>query len=197
MKPKRVRFQNIDSRLPPEEYDRQWIASIKARCVVDENGCWLWTRGYQPFRNQRPDQLGYAAGSYRGERVRIHRKMLEIKLGQKLPREILACHTCDVHHCCNPDHIWAGTCQQNMRDMADKKRNKAGRTHCPRGHEYAGDNLRVHSNGRRRGCKLCDRIRQRLYAGWSEEEALSLPAFPQGARTPRRTFKNFKSGSAA
>lgn len=183
-RPEERKVQWIDPRLPPEEYDRQWIASIKARCVIDENGCWLWTRGYQPFRNQRPDQRGYAAGSYRGERVRVHRTMLEIRLGEKLPPHILACHTCDVHHCCNPDHIWPGTCQQNMLDMADKKRNKAGRTHCQHGHPLSGDNVLYTNNGRRRHCKTCDRNRFKTpeYIAWRREYQRKRRALKRAAR---------------
>lgn len=164
-----ARRQSVDSRLPPAEYDRQWIASIKARCVIDENGCWLWMGWCQAFRNRRPDQRGYATSSYRGKQVRIHRTILEIRLGEKLPREILACHTCDVHHCCNPDHIWPGTCQQNMRDMADKKRNKAGKTHCLRGHPLSGANLYVYERHRR--CKTCERARANTpeYVAWRRD----------------------------
>lgn len=32
------------------------------------------------------------------------------------------------------------------------------KTHCPQGHPYAGDNLRIMANGNRR-CRECDRIR--------------------------------------
>ena len=51
-----------------------------------------------------------------------------------------------------------GTHSENMFDMSRHGRGNAAKTHCPRGHEYAGANLLV-SGGRR--CRTCIRDRQR------------------------------------
>lgn len=57
-----------------------------------------------------------------------------------------------------------------------------GKTHCPKGHEYAGDNLYVRSNGKR-GCHACDRDRM---AAW--RAANPLP--PKPPKPPRETCVN-------
>lgn len=38
------------------------------------------------------------------------------------PRDMDVCHTCDNRKCCNPDHLFIGARQDNMRDMLRKKR---------------------------------------------------------------------------
>lgn len=56
----------------------------------------------------------------RGDRA--HRVALEIRLGRKLLPGLVACHTCDVDNCVNPDHLWEGTQEDNLKDMRDKSR---------------------------------------------------------------------------
>lgn len=78
--------------------------------------CWLWTGqmfadGYGRFRNHR-----------------AHRVAWEIAHGQ-IPQRSNAdahgtcvCHRCDNPRCVRPDHLFLGTHQDNMRDMAAKHR---------------------------------------------------------------------------
>lgn len=190
-------------RVPDEIYNELWIAKHRANCTITETGCWLWNGFCHQFRNMRPGQRGYPSSSYRGKGIRVHRKMLELKLGKTLPPSIYACHTCDQPPCCNPDHLFAATCSENMQDAVRKGRqDKAARTHCVRGHELSGDNVQTRptANGVRRKCLECERtfymrskkrrqyylVRQRLRRGWSEEEARNTPLVVAGQMTARR-----------
>lgn len=67
---------------------------------------------------------GYGTMSFEGRTGYVHRFILELKLGHPLPREIEACHTCDIPPCANPYHLFPGTHLQNMRDSANKGRAK-------------------------------------------------------------------------
>lgn len=149
-----------------EQYNAKWVERIMARCVPNERGCWIY-QGYK-HRSSRgaAGQPGYGGTSYRGKAVRIHRKMLEIKLGRSLPVEIQACHECDNPPCCNPDHLYPGTNQQNHIDGGKRGRMSGqSKTHCKHGHEFTPENTRWAVRnvangmlGKARNCKECHRI---------------------------------------
>lgn len=151
--------------IPDEVYIPQWLARIKARCVANEKGCLVWQGFLHTFKNQKPGQPGYAGSAYRGKSVRVHRKVLELKLGRDLPTEIQACHTCDNPPCCNEDHLYPGTNQQNHLDGGKRKRMQGQtKTHCKNGHEFTPENTFVDhrpGGGASRQCRECNRIRQR------------------------------------
>jgi hypothetical protein len=46
----------------------------------------------------------------------VHRAVLAIKL----PKGMLALHTCHNRACCNPDHLYEGTNSQNMKDRNER-----------------------------------------------------------------------------
>jgi hypothetical protein len=163
--------------------DADYLGYWKSRCVVTETGCWEFQGWRHPKKGSR--QLPYAEASYRGKRVRLHRKTLEIKLGRSLHPGMHACHACDNPPCINPDHVFEATNTDNQRDMVAKGRHtKQKRTHCKRyGHPLSGDNLRIRKDGRR-VCRACEAIKNRLELGWTLEEAMSLPRISSGYRRP-------------
>ena len=134
---------------------------------VTESGCWLWT-GYS-----RRDGYGYIAHNKRA--IGAHRASWIIYRGD-IPEGLHVCHTCDVRDCVNPDHLFLGTASDNMQDCVRKGRSaillncrggiaraaeiKRAQTHCKRGHQLFGENVRVSSSGgtRRRNCKACLRM---------------------------------------
>ena len=96
------------------------------------SGCWEWTGP----RNEH----GYGLISQSGRRIRAHRAAYEQTHGP-IPSGALICHTCDNPPCCNPEHLWAGSMADNMRDAAAKMRfPKQHKTHCKSGHEYTSAN---------------------------------------------------------
>lgn len=117
-------------------------------------GCWLWTaainsKGYGVFRHNGIMRLASTVA-------------FEIFKGPK-PRGMHVDHLCRVRHCVNPAHLDLVTPKVNTRrGLAGQflKRVQESKTHCPRGHPYAGSNLYIAPNGSRQ-CKMCRKIKQR------------------------------------
>lgn len=159
----------------PEEYNRRWMARVKANSIVSNSGCWLWqgtTRG-----------IGHGTTMYRNKGCTVHRMFYMLHIGRKLGRWEYVCHRCDVPNCFNPDHLWIGSPAENQKDMQAKLRGKYQKaTHCKQGHEFTSENTWVHKRTNHRHCRTCARIHNRLKAGWTLEQAQSIPKTPYGQR---------------
>lgn len=105
--------------------------------------CWLWTmstgsHGY--------GQMGWAEHGEREMKL-AHRLAWVLTYGD-IPSDMTVDHECRIRRCCNPHHLRLLTNLENATDNGFGRR-----THCPRGHAYAGTNLAFQNGGRR--CKAC------------------------------------------
>ncbi len=135
-------------------------AKTRARFIVKTlptgvHGCWLW-RGYKT-RN------GYGRFWMDGRTQPAHRVSYELHVGP-IPDGLHIDHLCRNRMCVNPEHLEPVTLAENNR------RGAAVITHCPQGHEYAGDNLYIGRDGKRY-CRTCHRERQRAYRARKRMEA--------------------------
>jgi len=77
------------------------------------SGCWLWIgstdkKGYGQIRRNRKIQPA-------------HRFVWEL-CHEPIPAGVWVLHRCDTPCCVNPDHLFLGTRQDNMRDCVKKGR---------------------------------------------------------------------------
>lgn len=129
--------------------------------VVAENGCHIWTGDKSPG--------GYARAGFNRKKVYIHRFRYEREIGPIPEGMELDHYVCDngAGGCCNPHHCRPVTHRENVLRSRSQSSALAARTHCPRGHLLAGDNLlpyQLRTRGKRE-CKLCSyelaRLRRR------------------------------------
>lgn len=103
-----------------DEKDRFWSKVA----VTSEGSCWLWTASVEPFGYP----VFYLSG---GRKMRGHRYSLQLKLGRPIAAGMIACHTCHVPSCVNPQHLYEGTHASNSDDKvrAERQMRGSGSTH--------------------------------------------------------------------
>lgn len=129
--------------------------------VTKTNECWLWDEGSRDKDGYGSFRKSKSPGQRRGPVVRAHRFSWELHNGP-IPKGLWILHKCDNPPCVNPEHLYAGTRQDNANDIRDRKRHpKAQQTHCLRGHEFTKENTRISQNGTRH-CKACNNLLRRV-----------------------------------
>ncbi len=108
------------SKPQPSLEDRFWDKVKK----LSENGCWIFTGcvskdGYGCFHVGQNKRAG------------AHRVSYELNVGE-IPFGMNVCHKCDNPSCVNPNHLFIGTQQDNIKDMISKGRAKSPPIHMGR-----------------------------------------------------------------
>jgi hypothetical protein len=161
------------------EYFKRWFANVLAKSTMNVGGCWVWTG--------MVSSKGYGMTSWNTKPVCIHRRIYEVSHSRLLATEEFVCHTCDERRCWNPAHLFVGDAEANNNDCAAKGRHhNTVKTHCKWGHSYEehGYTKLVGAGTPARGCKLCDKIRNRSekYVSWRREYQRRRRAEKRGAK---------------
>ena len=129
----------------------EFVVRFELKVVRDDcmpNGCHIWTASV--------NHKGYGTVGFNGKTYRAHRVSYTIYKGQ-IPDGLQVCHRCDNPPCVNPAHLFLGTQSDNEKDKIAKGRNsQLAKTHCPKGHEYAGNNLYLDKHNHR-SCRACQK----------------------------------------
>ncbi len=100
-----------------------------SRVKKSDGGCWLWTGQSKRSYPHKP-AYGQFTVCLKGKSfiLRSHRASYMLHHNVELTNsKQFICHHCDVTMCVNPDHLFLGTNEDNMKDMAKK-----GRACCPK-----------------------------------------------------------------
>lgn len=79
---------------------------------MSKTGCWLWRKSTMGG--------GYGSIYVGGKTTGAHRVSYQIYKGE-IPDGLMVLHKCDVPGCVNPDHLYAGTQAENLRDGRYKR----------------------------------------------------------------------------
>ena len=135
------------------KYKEKFYKKIKK---IDK--CWIW----QGYKNKK----GYGK-FYAGKQLYSHRYSYLIHKGI-INHLMQIDHLCKNTSCCNPDHLEEVTQRINLLRGDTNTSKNAKKTHCPKGHEYFGNNL-FYDNGSRQ-CKKCHSIKNKAYREKNKEK---------------------------
>lgn len=94
------------------------LDSLLSRIAIDPiSGCWQWTGSV--------DKDGYGVVSIGNRSKKVHRVFYDLYYGA-IDEDLVVCHQCDNPPCCNPEHLFQGTVQDNSDDMVEKGRSLKG-----------------------------------------------------------------------
>jgi hypothetical protein len=99
--------------MTPEDIARFWS---NVDSSGGEDACWPW----KLVCNEK----GYGLVRIKRKNKRAHRVAYAITLGEEIPDGVKVLHDCDNPPCCNPKHLFTGTCADNTADMLAKGRGR-------------------------------------------------------------------------
>ena len=108
--------------------------------------CWVWMGAYSGSKERPYGTFRITVGMRRAHRLAFR------DFGNKLPEDLDIDHLCRNTRCVRPSHLEAVTALENVRRGIN-----GNKTHCPSGHEYAGENIILRTRGGRthRQCAIC------------------------------------------
>jgi hypothetical protein len=98
---------------PRHGYEKLSSLFLKRVSAKNENGCILW--------NEKSGSDWYGTFRMGDKLVKSHRASYIMFVGDIKDMEMI-CHKCDIKNCVNPDHLFAASHTENMRDMHRKGR---------------------------------------------------------------------------
>ena len=93
--------------------ERFWAKVDKNGPLILKTRCWVWTGSKNPG--------GYGQFRTEGKTQKAHRWSYEFHKGP-IQIDLHVCHMCDHRSCINPNHLFAGSRLDNMRDCLQKGR---------------------------------------------------------------------------
>jgi len=127
-------------------------------------GCWVW-------KGTLEKNTGYGKITINVKSEYAHR-VAYIHWNGEVPKGLELDHLCRNKNCVNPSHLEAVThYENNLRGISPAAIN-AKKTHCMRGHEFAGDNLIIALKSGARLCRICKNQRNLNYYHRSKLECL-------------------------
>ena len=105
----------------PKQRKKQVVdqAYLYSKSTVDAvTGCINW--------QGKKNHAGYGRTTYQGRFTLVHRVSWAVGNAQEMPSGLSVLHRCDNPSCINVDHLFVGTQEDNMKDMASKSRASCG-----------------------------------------------------------------------
>lgn len=137
--------------------------------------CWNWTACADGFGY---GQLSVRIGG-KWRRVRAHRVSYMKNTGRTDTDGLCVLHKCDNPRCVRPEHLFLGTRDENMKDMAKKGRHVSYwgiRDECSNGHKWTEANTYMAKPKNRppyRACRTCCRLKMRRLSLKKKQEKLN------------------------
>lgn len=94
------------------------IDRFLSKLTKQPNGCWEYIGA--------KDADGYGMFWFNGRTIGAHRFSIEYLANQPLNKGNQTCHSCDNPCCCNPNHLFIGSTQDNTADRHRKGRTATG-----------------------------------------------------------------------